>query len=216
MKKAGKVIQNVIWGFVIGVFGILCVLVGWLAVQKFVFRAPVPSVFGYATLSVQTGSMSGTIEAGDLVLIKKTNDYEEGDIVTFLHEGEAVPTMHRIIGVALDGRFITKGDANNTQDSLPVDEAEIFGEVVNVFPKVGLFFNWVQSEGWLYIVAVLVIVCVGTFLVKTMFEPEEESEPAQAEVTETEPTATPEELPKEEERGEEPEQSEQSEQSEKD
>lgn len=213
MKKAGKVIQNVIWGVVIGVFGILCVLVGWLAVQKFVFRAPVPSVFGYATLSVQTGSMSGTIEAGDLVLIKKTNDYEEGDIVTFLHEGEAVPTTHRIIGVALDGRFITKGDANNTQDILPVDEAEIFGEVVNVFPKVGLFFNWVQSEGWLYIVAALVIVCVGTFLVKTMFEPEEESEPAQTEPTETEPTeteptATPEELPKEEERGEEPEQSE--------
>ena len=207
MKKAGKVIQNVIWGVVIGVFGILCALVGWLAVQKFVFRAPVPSVFGYATLSVQTGSMSGTIEAGDLVLIKKTNDYEEGDIVTFLHEGEAVPTTHRIIGVALDGRFITKGDANNTQDILPVDEAEIFGEVVNVFPKVGLFFNWVQSEGWLYIVAALVIVCVGTFLVKTMFEPEEESEPAQAE-PQTEPTATPEELPKEEERGEEPEQSE--------
>ena len=207
MKKAGKVIQNVIWGVVIGVFGILCVLVGWLAVQKFVFRSPVPSVFGYATLSVQTGSMSGTIEAGDLVLIKKTNDYEEGDIVTFLHEGEAVPTTHRIIGVALDGRFITKGDANNTQDSLPVDEAEIFGEVVNVFPKVGLFFNWVQSEGWLYIVAALVIVCVGTFLVKTMFEPEEESEPAQAE-PQAEVTATPEELPKEEERGEEPEQSE--------
>ena len=211
MKKAGKVIQNVIWGFVIGVFGILCALVGWLAVQKFVFRAPVPSVFGYATLSVQTGSMSGTIEAGDLVLIKKTNDYEEGDIVTFLHEGEDVPTTHRIIGVALDGKFITKGDANNTQDSLPVDEAEIFGEVVNVFPKVGLFFNWVQSEGWLYIVAALVIVCVGSFLVKTMFEPEEESKPAQAEPTETEPTATestatPEELPKEEERGEEPEQ----------
>lgn len=208
MKKAGKVIQNVIWGVVIGVFGILCALVGWLAVQKFVFRAPVPSVFGYATLSVQTGSMSGTIEAGDLVLIKKTNDYEEGDIVTFLHEGEAVPTTHRIIGVALDGKFITKGDANNTQDSLPVDEAEIFGEVVNVFPKVGLFFNWVQSEGWLYIVAALVIVCVGSFLVKTMFEPEEESEPAQAETTATEPTATPEELPKEEERGEEPEKSE--------
>ena len=208
MKKAGKVIQNVIWGFVIGVFGILCALVGWLAVQKFVFRAPVPSVFGYATLSVQTGSMSGTIEAGDLVLIKKTNDYEEGDIVTFLHEGEDVPTTHRIIGVALDGKFITKGDANNTQDSLPVDEAEIFGEVVNVFPKVGLFFNWVQSEGWLYIVAALVIVCVGSFLVKTMFEPEEESEPAQTEPTETEPTATPEELPKEEERGEEPEKSE--------
>lgn len=207
MKKTGKVIQNVIWGVVIGVFGILCVLVGWLAVQKFVFRAPVPSVFGYATLSVQTGSMSGTIEAGDLVLIKKTNDYEEGDIVTFLHEGEAVPTTHRIIGVRSDGKFITKGDANNTQDILPVDEAEIFGEVVNVFPKVGLFFNWVQSEGWLYIVAVLVIVCVGSFLVKTMFEPEEESEPAQAE-PQAETTETPEELPKEEERGEEPEKSE--------
>lgn len=141
--------------------------------QKFVFQVPVASVFGYSTLSVQTGSMSGTIEAGDLVLIKKTGEYEVEDIITFLPDGASVTTTHRIIEITKDGKFITKGDANNTQDRVPVEQSQVLGEVVHVFPKVGLFFNWVQSEGWLYIVAVLVIVGVGSFLIKTMFESEE-------------------------------------------
>lgn len=192
MKKTLTMVKNVIWGCVIGIFCLLFALVGWLFVQKFVFQAPVVSVFGYSTLSVQTGSMSGTIEAGDLVLIKKTGEYEVEDIITFLPEGASVTTTHRIIDITVDGKFITKGDANNAQDQLPVEQSQVFGEVVQVFPKVGLFFNWVQSEGWLYIVAALVIVGVGSFLIKTMFESEEDAKEGektpQASVTDNERT----------------------------
>ena len=175
-KKAFTVIKRVIWGIVIAVFYLLCALTIWLAVDAFVLKSPVPSVFGYSALTVKTGSMSGTIEIGDLIIIKDTGDYEIGDIVTFLQKGDSIPTTHRIIDSREDGSFITKGDANNVQDALPVSKDNIFGEVVKVLPEVGLFAERVQSEGWIYIVALLVILGGGTVFVQSFFRSEDEQD----------------------------------------
>lgn len=175
-KKAFTVIKRVIWGIVIAVFYLLCALTIWLAVDAFVLKSPVPSVFGYSALTVKTGSMSGTIEIGDLIIIKDTGDYEIGDIVTFLQKGDSIPTTHRIIDSREDGSFITKGDANNVQDALPVSKDIILGEVVKVLPEVGLFAERVQSEGWIYIVALLVILCGGTVFVQSFFRSEDEQD----------------------------------------
>lgn len=175
-KKAFIVIKRVIWGIVIAVFCLLCALTIWLAVDKFVLKSPVPSVFGYSALTVKTGSMSGTIEIGDLIIIKDTGEYEIGDVVTFLHEGETVPTTHRIISMVDNGLFITRGDANNVQDALPVSKDIILGEVVKVLPEVGLFAEWVQSRGWIYLVALLVILGGGTVLVQSFFRSEDEQD----------------------------------------
>ena len=175
-KKAFTVIKRVIWGIVIAVFYLLCALTIWLAVDAFVLKSPVPSVFGYSALMVKTGSMSGTIEIGDLIIIKDTGDYEIGDIVTFLQKGDSIPTTHRIIDSREDGSFITKGDANNVQDALPVSKDIILGEVVKVLPEVGLFAERIQSEGWIYIVALLVILCGGTVFVQSFFRSEDEQD----------------------------------------
>lgn len=179
-KKAFIVIKKVISGIFITVFSLLCVSAIWLAFDKFVLNSPVPSVFGYSMLMVKTGSMAGeesdSINAGDLIIIKDTGDYEIGDIVTFLQKGDTVPTTHRIIDCTEDGSFITKGDANNVQDRLPVSKDMIFGEVVKVLPEVGRFADWVQSEGWIYIVALLVILGAGTVFVKSFFQSEDEQE----------------------------------------
>ena len=175
-KKAFTVIKRVIWGIVIAVFYLLCALTIWLAVDAFVLKSPVPSVFGYSALTVKTGSMSGTIEIGDLIIIKDTGDYEIGDIVTFLQKGDSIPTTHRIIDSREDGSFITKGDANNVQDALPVSKDIILGEVVKVLPEVGLFAERIQSEGWIYIVALLVILCGGTVFVQSFFRSEDEQD----------------------------------------
>ena len=179
-KKAFIVIKRVIWGIVTAVFCLLCALTIWLAVDKFVLKSPVPSVFGYSALTVKTGSMAGenvdSINSGDLIIIKNTGDYEIGDIVTFLQKGDSIPTTHRIIDSREDGSFITKGDANNVQDALPVSKDIIFGEVVKVLPEVGLFAERVQSEGWIYIVALLVILGGGTVFVQSFFRSEDEQD----------------------------------------
>ena len=163
--KAFAIAKKVLWAIMYGILGIVVVAVLWLGVDKFILKSPVPSFFGYATLSVETGSMAGEINIGDLILIKDTGDYKIGDIITYIHEGDTIPTTHRIIYYTDDGGFITKGDANNTQDTDSVTPDMIFGEVIKIYPKAGLFSAWVREEGWIYIVSVLVIVALGSFVV---------------------------------------------------
>ncbi len=169
--KAFAIAKKVLWAIMYGILGIVVVAVLWLGVDKFILKSPVPSFFGYATLSVETGSMAGEINIGDLILIKDTGDYKIGDIITYIHEGDTIPTTHRIIYYTDDGGFITKGDANNTQDTDSVTPDMIFGEVIKVYPKAGLFSKWVREEGWLYIVAVLIIVALGSFITSSDANP---------------------------------------------
>lgn len=156
-KKILSIAKKIIWWIFIAMFAFVAVVASWLAIDKFIRKSPVPTFCGYALLTIETGSMSGTIEIGDMILIKDTNDYKIGDIITFLPEGDKVPTTHRIINYGENGTFVTKGDANNTKDTIAVSSDMIYGEVVKVLPKVGLFADWVRKEGWLYIVAALVI-----------------------------------------------------------
>ena len=62
--------------------GLFAVFAGTLAYDKFIRKSPAPSFFGYSVLVIATGSMSGSIEAGDVVVVKDTGDYETG---TSLH-----------------------------------------------------------------------------------------------------------------------------------
>ena len=124
-------------------------------------------MFGYASLTVETGSMEGTIDIGDMIIIKKQKEYKIGDIVTYLHEGDKIPTTHRIINYNSDGTFVTKGDSNNSKDPEAVTNDIILGEVIKVIPNVGIFAAWVQSEGWIYIVAALAILGLGLFIISS-------------------------------------------------
>lgn len=194
------IIKKVLWGIVLTIFGALVALVAWLAIDKFILQSPVPSAFGYATLIVDTGSMESELMIGDMILIKKTDDYKIGDIITYLHEGDTIPTTHRIINYTDDG-FVTKGDNNNTKDTEDVTPDIIIGEVIHVFPKVGVFATWVQEEGWLYIVACLAIIALGSFIVKpeenqaeeNQENNEENNEPKDENIDANTPAATAEE-----------------------
>ena len=165
-SKPVVIAKKVLWGVLYGLFGLIIAVLVWLAVDKFILKSPVPSAFGYATLIVETGSMESTLQIGDMILIKDTGEYKIGDIITYLHEGDRIPTTHRIIGYT-DNGYITKGDNNNVKDTDSVTDDIILGEMVEVFPKVGLFSKWVKEEGWMYIGAILIIVALGGFVMKS-------------------------------------------------
>lgn len=175
-----KILSIILWVL----FGLLFLLLAWLAVDKFILKSPVPSVFGYSSLTIATGSMNGKsvmvegqdpveVDIGDLIIIKDSDSYKIGDVITFLNEGETVPTTHRIIGVTDDG-FITKGDANNVKDVLPVKRECVLGKVVAHYPKLGKIGEWVKKEGWIYIVAALAIIAIGAWLTRVVGEDEPE------------------------------------------
>lgn len=165
-SKTKSIIGKVFAGIGAAILTFLVVVVGWLAIQKFVLHEPVPSFAGYSHLIVTTGSMESEISAGDLIIIKDTGDYKNGDIITFLHEGETTPTTHRIIYTYGDV-YVTKGDANNTTDIRSVHISEVKGEVVSIIPNLGLFLEWIKSGGGLiYVVGVILIIAAGVYVIK--------------------------------------------------
>ncbi len=93
------------------------------------------SFFGYTVFDVATGSMSGAIEINDIIVVKITDDYEVGDIITY-HSGNDFIT-HRLIEKVGDV-LVTKGDSNNTADN-PIDKDLVLGKVVKVLPQFGVW-----------------------------------------------------------------------------
>jgi signal peptidase len=96
---------------------------------------------------VLTGSMSPTINSGDIVFLdpSKTNLPKEGDIVTYTgrrFDGTAVGSFtHRSIGGDATSGFILKGDANLNPDVQRVKPVDIVGKVVFVIPLIGQFLT---------------------------------------------------------------------------
>ncbi len=180
-EKVLNVIKKIAWGILWSVFGIVFFITSWLFVDKFIFRSPVPSFLGYSSLTIQTGSMSGTMEVGDMIIIKKTNDYKIGDIITFMPDGAVIPTTHRIINYNEQGEFVTKGDANNVKDIDSVSKDKIIGEVVMHLPRLGQFSTWVKKEGWIYIISIVLITVLGIFILKnTNSEDDKKEEPSKS------------------------------------
>ena len=97
-SKAFGIVKKVLSGILYGLLLAIMLMLLWLGFEKLILKSPVPSVFGYATLTVETGSMASELQIGDMILIKDTGDYKIGDIITYAHEGETIPTTHRIMG----------------------------------------------------------------------------------------------------------------------
>ena len=168
VKKENTVINQIkkIFGYIgYGVLAVLILIVGWMAIQKYVLKDPTPSIFGYSAYYVSTGSMESEIHEGAIIIVKKTNDYKAGEIISFIKDGETVPTTHRIIYVR-DGYYVTRGDANDSFDA-DVYEDEVIGEVVHKFNNFGIFINWIKDGGgFIYVLVVFIIIGAGIYILK--------------------------------------------------
>lgn len=137
----------------------------------------IPKVLGHEPLTVLSGSMSPTIEAGDVIWVD-TSDTSPGigDIVTF-HPKAHDPTMitHRVIAVnsGTERVYITQGDANGSADE-PIVQAQIIGTVAKplevatfglidgnaqAIPKLGYAQEHLPAAG-----AVLLVAAGGLYL----------------------------------------------------
>ena len=178
--KEKSMVKKVFGWIGTGFLTLLVVIASWLCFDKFVLGHQVPSIFGYSSLMVATGSMSGTIEEGDLIIIKDTGDYKIGDIVTFFQDGDDIPTTHRIYNIDEEGKWVTRGDANNSYDKRSITSDEIIGEVVLVIPYVGTFIDWaVEGGGLIYIIGIFLILGLGIYIIKGDDGEEEEEEPSE-------------------------------------
>ena len=105
--------------------------------------------FKYGMLVIGSGSMTGTIDKGDAIIYKSSNNIKEakeGDIILFEVGNKIV--IHRVIRVMDindEIRLYTKGDNNMQQDPGYVTEKEYKGQVVLKIRKIGMPTIWVND-----------------------------------------------------------------------
>lgn len=93
--------------------------------------------FGYTAFNVVTGSMSPTLEIGDVILVKVEKDVKKDDIITYYKDNNFI--THRIVEIR-GKEIITRGDSNNSSDS-PITKDMIIGKVVHTFSKASSFID---------------------------------------------------------------------------
>ena len=138
---------------------VLAITVGMLAYDKFVKKSKIPSVFGYSMLIIASPSMTGAIEAGDAIIIKKSDSYAVGDMITYFPADESFSVTHRIVRMEGD-KFYTKGDANQSEDPDPVLIEQIAGKVAVKLNKVGYFIEWLKSPVGIIFAATFIVLLI--------------------------------------------------------
>lgn len=99
-------------------------------------------------IAVVTGSMVPEIQVGDMVVVSTLDrSCQVGDIIQFQRDGVSV--VHRITAVeTIDGEtvYITRGDANNAEDSGYVTENDLIGTVKCKVPGLGQLSLWLHND----------------------------------------------------------------------
>ena len=99
-----------------------------------VLKEKLPMPFGFGTAVVVSNSMYPYLEINDLIIVKKTNDYEVGDVIVY--DDGSVLVVHRLVEID-DKLFVAKGDANDSNDR-EYSINLIKGEVVKIIPGMGV------------------------------------------------------------------------------
>ncbi|MCR5553883.1 MAG: signal peptidase I [bacterium] len=172
-KEIAKLVLNIVAKVLLGIFSailIFCIIADIVFLIKQSRGDKVPTFLGYANLKIETGSMSPTINAGDLIVIHAQGEYSKGDVITFeTKDGKTV--THRIIEVyekslIRERCYRTKGDyVGNSPDQAGTDydnwikDDEIYGRVVFMARNGGNIIEFFKSP-----VGMFVFLGLGIFI----------------------------------------------------
>lgn len=135
----------------------------YMMLARGVFKKQNPTIFGIGYAVVLTDSMNGdepdSIPGNSLIFTKRQKSYEVGDVITF-ETGKMASVTHRIIAVE-DGKFVTQGDANNTEDDERVEPDDVVGRVFLTVKGAGGFIRALTTPIGLLILSVLCLAPVG-------------------------------------------------------
>jgi len=141
-------------------------IAGILAIALLLVVSIFPITGNFNTKIVLSGSMEPAIHIGSVVVIKPSEDYKIGDIITFGKDTKTdVPTTHRIIEMRAEaGKMIfqTKGDANENADAREVKESEVIGKVLFSIPYLGYLVDFAKKPVGF---ALLVVIPAGIIVI---------------------------------------------------
>ncbi len=137
-----------------------------LIVKSFVNKDEVPSFGGMFPMIILSDSMYPEFEYGDLIVCKAADPsaVKVGDIICFYDpDGNGTTTVtHRVTELTTDENgglaWVTKGDANNSEDSQVVPEASLVGVYRTHFAGLGNVAMFMQTTKGLIICVVCPII----------------------------------------------------------
>ena len=156
---------------------ILCVILApililncTLIAKSYLNKDAVPDIGGYSPMVVLSDSMFPYIEAGDLIICKQADPetVKVGDVISFFDpasNGDSVVT-HRVVEIQTqdDGTlaWITRGDANNADDSNPVPAKNLVGIYQKKISGLGNLVMYMQTtKGLITCVVIPIILLLG-------------------------------------------------------
>lgn len=158
-----KIIANILKK-IIDILLTLVIIVGIVFVFLYAIR-----IEPYVVLS---GSMEPTLHVGSLSFINKNVKYEElkkDDIIAYKADSNIL-VAHRIYSIEDDG-IVTKGDANESDDGISVNELNYIGKNIFNIPYVGYGVRFIQTPRGKIISATLVVCLIISAFI---FDDEEE------------------------------------------
>ncbi len=140
------------------VFPALCSVLGTLILLGVIaafIPLTVPRLMGYEIYEVVSGSMEPEIPVGSILYVEETppEEIEAGDVIAFMRNDTVV--SHRVEeNRYVEGKFITKGDANSEEDTVPVPYDSLVGKSVYHLPVLGTLMTMLAGDvGKLYALA---------------------------------------------------------------
>jgi signal peptidase I len=138
----------------------------------------IPMLFGWRPYVIQSGSMQPRIKVGDIVIASPNHDPKVllGHVTVFQDPdfpGTERMKTHRVIRIAKDGRLITKGDANQSADSVPVSVDKVAGIGRLMVRWAGLPLVWAHTGKWLYLLLFGLSLFLSSLVVARDREPDE-------------------------------------------
>ena len=158
-----------------------CVIVLLAALLFSIFRAKisgkVPSVFGYSVINIISSSMEDKIPKDSYILIR-TADPEEvkcNDIICFYSTDPRIyglPNTHRVVEepiVTENGlEFVTRGDANPTNDPVNAEGENLIGIYVEKLDGLTAFSNALKGNTLIIMIIVLQLGIAAMFVCTVM------------------------------------------------
>lgn len=182
VKRKNGIIGRIISIALLIIFIPLIVVNIILIANAYINPDHLPGAFGYKPMIVYSGSMEPEFAAGDLILISQTGaaEVKQGDVICFLTEGHTAVT-HRVTKVKEfnDKKiYVTKGDANNTEDTERVEAAQIEGVYTGIhIAKLGNLLMFMQTTtGMILFIICPLILYILYDVVRHMMDRKEEQE----------------------------------------
>ena len=125
---------------IINILSVFMIVVALFVLLSVVMTKPgqAPTVMGYSSFRVLSGSMEPTIRTDSMILVKTVapSQIHEGDIISFYSSDPALAgavNTHRVLSIERDSGvyiFTTKGDANIIPDEYPTSGNDVIGVVI--------------------------------------------------------------------------------------